>query len=113
MQYGVNGTVYKPFFAVIKATNLPALDSNGMFYVLCMYVYIGVGQRCVLYYRTLIHLCVGLSDPYVQIVLMPERRFQIKPVETDHKSKDLNPSYYKEFNMYVYWSTAVLIHTHG
>jgi len=37
----------------------------------------------------------------VQIVLMPEVRFQIKPVETDHKSKDLNPTYYKEFNMYV------------
>ena len=32
---------------------------------------------------------------------MPERRFQIKPVETDHKSKDLNPTYYKEFDMYV------------
>jgi len=44
----------------------------------------------------------GFSDPYVSIVLMPERRFKTKPVKTDYKSKDLNPTYYKEFNMYVY-----------
>ena len=43
----------------------------------------------------------GYSDPYVYIALMPERRFKTKPVKTDYKSKDLNPTYYKEFNMYV------------
>jgi len=43
----------------------------------------------------------GYSDPYVDIVLMPERRFKIKSVKTDFKSKDLNPTYYKEFKMYV------------
>ena len=43
----------------------------------------------------------GSSDPYVQIVLMPERRFKIKAVKTDHKHKELNPTYYKEFKMYV------------
>ncbi|XP_065899176.1 BAI1-associated protein 3-like isoform X2 [Dysidea avara] len=41
----------------------------------------------------------GYSDPYVYIALMPERRFKTKPVKTDYKSKDLNPTYYKEFNM--------------
>ena len=43
----------------------------------------------------------GFSDPYVQILLMPERRFKIKAVKTDYKNKDLNPTYYKEFKMYV------------
>ena len=32
---------------------------------------------------------------------MPEKRFKIKPVKTDFKSKDLNPTYYKDFKMYV------------
>ena len=44
---------------------------------------------------------IGFSDPYVYIVLMPERRFKTKPVKTNYKSKDLNPTYYKEFDMYV------------
>ncbi|XP_065899170.1 BAI1-associated protein 3-like isoform X2 [Dysidea avara] len=56
---------------VIKGMNLPALDSN------------------------------GYSDPFVDIVLMPERRFKIKSVKTDFKSKDLNPTYYKEFKIKV------------
>ena len=34
-------------------------------------------------------------------MLMPEKRFEIKAVETDYKSKDLNPTYYKDFKMYV------------
>ena len=45
---------------------------------------------------------IGTSDPYVDIVLMPERRFKIKSVKTDFKHKDLNPTYYKDFKMYVY-----------
>jgi len=50
---------------------------------------------------------IGFSDPYVYIVLMPERRFKVKAAKTDYKSKNLNPSYYKEFNMYVYTHTYI------
>ena len=49
-------------------------------------------------------VCTGLSDPYVEIQLMPGERFKIKPVKTDYKSKELNPFYAKEFEMYVYIS---------
>ena len=49
--------------------------------------------------HTIISLCTGKSDPYVEILLMPEERFKIKPVKTDYKSKELNPFYAKEFEM--------------
>ena len=45
--------------------------------------------------------CAGLSDPFVEVQLMPEERFKIKPVKTAYKSKELNPFYAKEFEMYV------------
>ena len=37
---------------------------------------------------------------------MPVERIKIKPVKTDYKSKELNPFYAKEFEMYVYISVA-------
>lgn len=53
---------------------------------------------------------IGLSDPLVEIVLMPEKRFKIKALKTDFKTKDLNPSYYKDFKMYVHDNN---VHTHS
>lgn len=49
----------------------------------------------------MVHLCVGSIDPLVEIVMMPERRFKLKPVKTDFKSKNANPFYGKDFKMYV------------
>ena len=43
----------------------------------------------------------GLSDPFVEILLIPEERFKIKAVKTEYKSKELNPFYAKDFKMYV------------
>ena len=51
-------------------------------------------------YKMLLHT-TGFSDPYVQLLLMPERKLKIKAVKTDYKNKELNPTYYKEFKMYV------------
>ncbi|XP_065899181.1 BAI1-associated protein 3-like isoform X3 [Dysidea avara] len=56
---------------VVKATNLPALSSHGP------------------------------CNPYVQISLMPKGRFDIGAVKTQHKTKDVNPEYYTEFNIKV------------
>ena len=64
----------------------------------CLYVHICIAMPLALLFLI---RSVGFSDPYVYIILMPERRFKIKPVKTDYKSKELNPTYYKEFNMYV------------
>ena len=44
----------------------------------------------------------GLSDPFVEILLMPEARFKIEPVKTDCKKKELDPFYAKDFKMYIY-----------
>lgn len=44
----------------------------------------------------------GFSDPYVEILLMPEERFKIKPVKTDYKKKELNPFFAKDFKVYVF-----------
>ena len=41
----------------------------------------------------------GSSDPYVEVLLMPEDRLNIKAVKTDHINGTLNPYYQKEFNM--------------
>ena len=51
-------------------------------------------------------LYVGSIDPLVEIVLMPERRFKIKAVKTDFKSKEANPFYGKDFKMYVLFMMA-------
>jgi len=47
------------------------------------------------------YLCAGSSDPYVEVLLMPEDWLNIKAVKTDHIKGTLNPYYQKEFNMYV------------
>ena len=52
---------------------------------------------------------LGYSDPLVEIVLMPERRFKIRPVKTDFKSKDLNPFYGKDFKMYAHDGVVIIV----
>ena len=58
-------------------------------------------------------LYVGSVDPLIEIVLMPERRFKIKAVKTDFKSKEANPFYGKDFKMYVHfmmvWCVAIIL----
>ena len=63
----------------------------------CSYRYNLLSDGCVTFFTH-----VGLSDPYVEIVMMPERRFKIKALKTDFKSKDVCPTYYKDFKMYVH-----------
>ena len=63
-------------------------------FVWCISAFNVYSYACIMY-------SIGFSDPYVCVALMPERRFKTKPVKTDYKGKDLNPTYYKEFNMYV------------
>ena len=41
----------------------------------------------------------GSSDPYVEVLLMPEDRLNVKAVKTDYIKASLNPYYQKEFNM--------------
>ena len=91
----VIGIIY--FYVVIKGINLPALDSNGKNYCDCVLCVCPWDAVLMDYF----HCPVGYSDPYVDIMLMPERRFKIKSMKTDFKSKDVNPTYYKEFKMYV------------
>lgn len=43
----------------------------------------------------------GSSDPYVEVLLMPEDRLNVKAVKTESIKSTLNPYYQKEFNMYV------------
>jgi len=51
----------------------------------------------------------GLSDPFVEILLMPEARFKIEPVKTDCKKKELDPFYAKDFKMYIYVCCTLLV----
>jgi len=39
------------------------------------------------------------SDPYVVLLLKPKTRFGIEAMRTQPCHKNLNPEYYKQFNM--------------
>ncbi|XP_065899174.1 BAI1-associated protein 3-like [Dysidea avara] len=78
---------------VIQGKNLPVLHSDGMQIFLSSVRTVAEGKDLPAPDPD------GFSDPYVCVALMPERRFKTKPVKTDYKGKDLNPTYYKEFNM--------------
>ena len=119
--------IFVSLVTVVKATNLPNLSSHGMI-VNCvilqstyMYLYVSVyGTECtwlfalaqVMCILTFVVVCMvtplcsislvyytGPCSPFVSLLLMPQRRFHIGAVKTEHKTKDSNPEYYKEFNM--------------
>ena len=42
---------------------------------------------------------IGASDPYIEVVLMPEDKIKIKAVRTKTIKANVNPHYGKEFTM--------------
>ena len=44
-------------------------------------------------------MIIGASDPYVEVVLMPEDKIKIKAVKTKTIKANVNPYYGKEFKM--------------
>ena len=52
------------------------------------------------YHNTILFtLLIGASDPYVEVVLMPENKIKIKAVKTKTVKANINPYYGKEFTM--------------
>ena len=47
----------------------------------------------------IIQYLLGASDPYVEVVLMPENKIRIKAVKTKTIKANVNPYYGKEFTM--------------
>ena len=47
----------------------------------------------------LLTILIGASDPYVEVVLMPENKVKIKAVKTKTVKANINPYYGKEFTM--------------
>ena len=47
----------------------------------------------------LLTILIGASDPYVEVVLMPENKIKIKAVKTKTVKANVNPYYGKEFTM--------------
>ena len=47
----------------------------------------------------LLTILIGASDPYVEVVLMPENKVKIKAVKTKTVKANVNPYYGKEFTM--------------
>ena len=47
----------------------------------------------------LLTILIGASDPYVEVVLMPENKIKIKAVKTKTVKANINPYYGKEFTM--------------
>ena len=52
-------------------------------------------SKLVLWYTFIL----GASDPYVEVVLMPEDKIKIKAVKTKTIKANVNPYYGKEFKM--------------
>ena len=47
----------------------------------------------------LLTILIGASDPYVEVVLMPENKIKIKAVKTKTVKANINPYYGKEFTV--------------
>ena len=81
-------------------------------YVVLKYIYIAVSYVHLLVnahdsrygyvhnHNKYIHVYyIGASDPYVEVVLMPEDKIKIKAVKTKTIKANVNPYYGKEFTV--------------